>query len=521
MKLLFLLNFLMAQTGGFQTKLHCPDWFDNAAILKSMDMPVCPEGDQQVLVSENNPVGVVVVSATVNHPFSDQVIKKVLTGAGDKTPMIIVAGRKEEFDKLLNSVKEMPGTEAEKKRWLSSIVHAPGSPYPWQQDYMQSYVDPHTGKLIMSQITGYGRNQDGYNQFMSVAKDCGIRSGTPLSSERHRNGAAGGNIETLPGGICMLGDGDFEANEYEAYANKVCGKDRIKVPTSWLSVGHTDEIIKVVRNNRRQPPCDFSISVASPKKALELLQKDPNGSFLNFGTSDKNPETDPYTQRTTKGGGLSVMCRARLKLLNSKNPGESKKTNGQAKLFNLEHLLIYRAQAGSTVTGFPSNLDTSPDTMPPRPEIEDYQDCGHINNATAHWVFTQDENLKKFNDLVQKEMDKLKQEMATKLKEKFPSCSPDFIDLPDLFSAGEVPGNELPHKMGLSVLPNPTNAISINDTIISPEPSNATFKKYMDDEYHKRGLKTDYVDTFDLHLSEGNLHCGTNTMHMCQPRGNK
>ena len=91
-----------------------------------------------------------------------------------------------------------------------------------------------------------------------------------------------------------------------------------------------------------------------------------------------------------------------------------------------------------------------------------------------------------------------------------------------LFFGGQIVqgknGMELPNAMGLSILPNPTNAISVNDTIITPDPSNAAFKKYLEEEYRKRGLNPEFVDTWDYaHQGSGNLHCATNTNHICRP----
>lgn len=44
----------------------------------------------------------------------------------------------------------------------------------------------------------------------------------------------------------------------------------------------------------------------------------------------------------------------------------------------------------------------------------------------------------------------------------------------------------------------------------------------MEEAYKKRGLKSEFVDTFDYaHEGQGNLHCSTNTIHVCNPRGQK
>jgi hypothetical protein len=62
----------------------------------------------------------------------------------------------------------------------------------------------------------------------------------------------------------------------------------------------------------------------------------------------------------------------------------------------------------------------------------------------------------------------------------------------------------------------------VNDTLISPEPNNKIFKEYVDHEYKKRGLKTDYIDTFEYaHMGNGNLHCSTHEIRKCKPRSGR
>lgn len=180
------------------------------------------------------------------------------------------------------------------------------------------------------------------------------------------------------------------------------------------------------------------------------------------------------------------------------------------KLFDLQNLIVSTAYAG----------------MVKGPSGGEAEDCSNMTNDEMYRLFTSDEELKSYNELVQSHMDNLKIEIQAKLKNKLPRCSIEFIEAPDLFFGGQVVhgrnGKELPNGMGLSILPNPTNAISINDTVISPDPSNAAFKLYLEKEYRKKGLNPEFVDTFDYaHQGEGNLHCSTNTIHICRPRGNR
>jgi len=158
---------------------------------------------------------------------------------------------------------------------------------------------------------------------------------------------------------------------------------------------------------------------------------------------------------------------------------------------------------------------------------DDLEDCSKLDNSDISDLFRNNRELSEYNKLIQIEMDNVRNEIRKKIKDKAPNCEPDFIEVPNLFIGGRPFINddgalELPMKMADSVLPNPTNSISVNDTVISPDPSNAAFRNYLTKEYEKRGLKHEVVDTFDYaHIGDGNLHCATNTFHICKPRGLK
>ena len=133
-----------------------------------------------------------------------------------------------------------------------------GSAYIWQQDYFEAFTRPN-GKIHIKEIQPYMwaklRTMGAVGSIVNATKNCGFEQGSSLKGGIIQtltdiNGYAGGNIEGLPGGFCLLGDDHFlNQTAWDRYAEQFCGEDpsnRIKVPTSWLQVGHADEIIKVV-----------------------------------------------------------------------------------------------------------------------------------------------------------------------------------------------------------------------------------------------------------------------------------
>ena len=70
-----------------------------------------------------------------------------------------------------------------------------------------------------------------------------------------------------------------------------------------------------------------------------------------------------------------------------------------------------------------------------------------------------------------------------------------------------------------SLLPNPTNGVILNKTMIFSDSENSTFNKYLSKEMKKRKIKPRFVKTYEFsHIREGNLHCSSHTIPYCKPR---
>lgn len=514
----FPLAFLLAAIPIQAANNACPSWL----MKRSGNIPTCPaEGS---LVPETYPAGAVVVSdlpfiQDSENPndggFTADVVEKVLTAAGDDNPLLIMPVSDATIEKVKARIDQMPISKEQKEKYKKSIVQVPAMSYTWQQDYFQPFTNSKTGQVVLSEVAGYKYKApigDSFAKLMEATKACGFEMGPPLTGDEPNNpkdfssGQMGGNIETLPAGICIFGDDHFKTTEkWKKYADQVCAEgdaNRIKVPTSWLSVGHTDEIMKVVRNKNAKAPCDFSVVIASPKKGLELLRKNPDAKFVDFSRA-RNPTPELAAQRASEYEGLVDICgKVMIEKYTPKKNNQPSKGRGVTKLFDFKRLLFTDAHAEEVVE----------------------EKCENMTNAEVLNALENDKELRIYNKLVQEKMDALKAEVTQKLKNKLPQCEPDFMEVPDIFFGGAPidKGNgqyELPQGMALSVLPNPTNNISIGDTVIAPDPSNAAFMKYMKEEYAKRGLKSEFVDTFDYaHQGHGNLHCSTNTIHICKPK---
>lgn len=511
----------------------CPvEWVQNLE-----DAPVCPESG---VISETYPTAALVVSDSAyrnsgtkffeagrESNFTADVVMEALTNAGKRLPVIILPVEDETMNVIRNRIANLQVPQETKDRYLQSLRHVPRNSggYTWQQDFMQSFVNPQTGLPMMRNVAGYAKSRsmtDPYDQSLINQFDmCGIENGPPLTSLGEvTSGNYGGNIEALPGGICVLGNDHMKVDQWNHYIKQVCpnstAETQLKPPTDWLVVGHADEIMKTVRNNSKPEPCNFSVVIASPNKALELLEQNPDAPFADFTGGRGGTRTELENRRYADYEGLATLCD---KILNppSEVPGSPDTTpspestptqgNGRGVSFNLQMLFGSDAQATA----------------------EEVLNCRQLSNGQVARYLRGDNMMAHYNRLIQQQMTNLRRDVISKVSRRIPGCTPDIIEAPDLFFGGSpVRQDDGTYKLpvnpgrGASLLPNPTNAISVNNAIISPEPGNAAFKTYLQGEYSKRGLNPRFVDTFDYaHQGYGNLHCSTNTLHVCTPRGSR
>lgn len=522
--------------------------------------PLCPEKGSLAL-NEQYPASAYIVS-TASKMYSEngqQMTPNFLLSVmeaysfDDKLlPALIIPTSAAEFKRLQETMskalseKKIPRKKRE--MLLSSMKNIETSSYLWQQDFMQSLFDSDTGSPTAGIISRYDRTPSGIERGYTNQKfNC-----SPISSERvgssqkmrpHSiapglglgkngfgmpdfappgvdneqwyegepgdvNSKMGGNIESLPAGICLTGN-----NMSEEYLKQWCRDPQmaVKVDTEWLTVGHVDELVKLIPSDDKAAPCNFSIMTASPEKALDLLKNDPNEDFYTYNLSkDDSSETHLKSKLTNMYFPGEVMCKLYQDSIRSME--EQEKANSPSyKIKNAWLLDLIFSPA--LAYDYPGAICEQ--------ELERMK---KITNGQYYRALIADDDLRETNRIVQNKMNQAKKDITRQLKRFLPQCGePRFIDVPNIFVTdglvdGEK-GKELPLPgSGNSILPNPTNSVVANKTVIFPDPNNATFKAYLKREIEKTKIRASFVDTWDAsHLGHGNLHCITNSFRYCRP----
>ncbi|WP_374080325.1 protein-arginine deiminase family protein [Bdellovibrio bacteriovorus] len=526
------------------------------------DVPVCPTSGS-TLLSENYPIMAATVSDNQGgSAWVKSYVTKVIKAQPGKPPQFFLHVKPETYEELVAELRKQAPSPQVADQWIKGLTRVEGqNRWNWQQDYFDNFFNPKTGQPVLREVQGYGRHGDSYTSMISsTSKECNIHAGPLLENNNYKSGHSGGNIEAV-NGLCLLGADHFKGDEWFSYAKSTCTNmdAAVKTPSDFLKVGHTDEMFKTLKDPSQKPPCDFSLAFASPKKGLELLKANPNGRAFDFS----NVSGEDIVSRMRQGG-YREMCAAYMENKRSQNPSspgspiKSRPGKGVSQL--LWEITLAKAWAGVTVITPESKLEklfkeldaasaTQPKSMEEQRQqrekiaeirnkitaemrksgyvksnskMDDTLECYNMTNKDLAKIIESDQEMKDFNEAVEKSIQEFKKDLLAKLKAKYPQCSPKTIDIPDIYT-GMMDYGQQPAKYavgsGLSLFPNPTNGEIVGDTYIMPEPVNPAFKSEIDKQVKGLGLKTDYIDTHFAHAKQGNLHCSSHAIRYCRPQG--
>ena len=498
---------------------------------KDASVPLCPSSGS-TLLDDTYPVQAFVISnkATGRHTqessnvtlnFMETITDSYSENHYKNLPqMILSAGNEEDFNDLKTNLtkklkdKKIPQGDIDKIMRQMTFREQQG--YTWQQDYFESFFDPKTGSPVLRKVADYDNIMKGdtgkIEDMAKTGQSCGVTSGPELKGDPKSfsiNGEMGGNIEAAPGGFCLVGD-----NQGNDYTKSFCKSDDniIQLKTSFLSVGHVDELFKIIPtniNDGRPQECQFSLMVASPKKGIELMKKPDHGkdNIFDYNPKLSDEEIDQYfankpSRKTAKG-----MCNYIKQIYKEKgaspSPSNSSPAGARSVFFNIFSLVLSDSFAGLKRNG-------SNNTQPDPSENICLKGMKNTTNYDLATKMTEDDNFNKLNNAIQDSLDKDAALIKDKVLSRLPQCKKYFDDnnkdvpsfiipVPDIFSSQIDPTiiNPETNKVELkkdtistnSIYPNPTNSVIMNKTILFPNPENQAFSSYLSDEMKKRGIK--------------------------------
>ncbi|MCB0378369.1 MAG: hypothetical protein KDD33_07745 [Bdellovibrionales bacterium] len=480
--------------------------FCDRHVSTDTSVPLCPE--KGGLLNETYPVVAATVSDQVNQSIVTDFVTEMVRSGTSKPPAIFVSSEsdcsyvREHIDTL--------GLSAEKaQEWKAAIQCNQGVAWNWQQDFMQPYFDRNTGSAVVRFNPDY-YNNDGpkaYGNLPAMLQNCGgIQLGKNLSGRW--NGNMGGNIEGLPNGLCAVGNDGLSDAEYKEMTDNACeGADVITPPTSFMEVGHTDEIMKVIPTGG-QPPCNYKILVADTNLGEKLISDSGNSPMFN----DRNGAAQLFN-----GIHMLDLCKAWQR---DQFDQDKKGSGTKSHTYLFEQLFIAKAYAGISVdTGDSSDKSSGKDSPNAGVFTFDESKCSSMTGSDFATHYRK--LYGPLNDEIGKEMDRFAEELRKKVGNQ---CGDPIVRVPMIFGSrhGPFDGNTSAEKIkgahALSLFPNLTNGVSINGRTVFPKQFNKPFDDYMSGLASKLGIQTGSINTVQQHNNQGNLHCSTNLVRYCRPR---
>lgn len=415
--------------------------------------------------------------------------------------------------------------------------------YPWQQDWFESFVDLKTGTPIVRQIDSYPRVLKDNGKVLSDAGiSCNVKEGARImgdypaddktdartTNQTFGSGEMGGNIEGAPGGFCLVGD-----NQGKKFTDQICGgaDNVIQLQTSWLEVGHVDELFKIIPtqfNDGRPKECEFSLMAASPKKALELMKSD-NGKtpFIDFTNPDYDP-SEAIDSRSYKGlAGNAIICKYAEDVMKNKSNSIDIKPAVKAVFYKIL-FGVSIAEASDAKYDikkiFSSEYNQNLDIV--KFNTLCAQNIDKVSTFEIQAMMLEDPDFMKLNNTIAESIESDKAKIKNKILSRLPQCAQYYneLEVPNVFH-GTQPIISTDGKFKLprpgitnSFLPNPTNSVLMNKTVTFPDTGNLVFNKYLKEEMAKKKMKADFISTWDYaHLGKGNIHCSSHSLPYCRP----
>ena len=236
-------------------------------------------GETATLLDETKPIKAVFLSQYVEN--TDQVkiddqfaatvkIAKAVLPVLKADQKLYFVGESRGFERLVHNLSELP----------PQLAHIDARPYQWMQDLFEF---GHSQEELISFVS-YG-NHSMLDTVASVMKtaEVGSEQRIHMLTANAVHGTVGGNFERWPYSVGVIGSSDFVSESAAlAFSHQFFSKqDKIIVlPTSWLNIGHMDEVVRLVRY-QQGAKCELTFLINDTSLALKLLQKSKDLYFLD------------------------------------------------------------------------------------------------------------------------------------------------------------------------------------------------------------------------------------------------
>lgn len=206
-------------------------------------------------------------------PF--EIAKAILNEFADSSPKILFVGTKNTFSAIKsNLTKYLDASLVDKKLILYETL-----PAQFQQDVFETFYQDQDKSIIIRQFQGYtpknkGPSLDKLFKILAI-ENIKMKLGDPISQYDAWITGVGGNVESTSFGWNLLGSGEFSKKNAKSFAANLFprSKSTLILDTSWLALGHIDEVLVEIKSKKESGACESTILINSPKLGIQYEEK--------------------------------------------------------------------------------------------------------------------------------------------------------------------------------------------------------------------------------------------------------
>lgn len=420
---------------------------------RSEKVPVCPGSEGLVLLPPTFPPGLIFLgySPQPSHvQFLRELIEKLVEDESRPQVAILVPRlENSEVYRLFNKFLEPPYAD------FVRFIPVPTDEALWVQDYFEVAVSNSTGRGTIFDLPHVSRDEDSTPAAVALSCQMGYvaQESLPKSKDYPGHGDFGGNIAPFPGNLIVAG------NNLTATTQKVLdvnlAQDLMTVNTAWGDPGMVNEIFGVLRvRAQAADQCDFAITHAAPRLALELIKASKSGSG-EFQISPPIPEGKdaiPVVQRDDFSPCMELIA-------------QDKVASAPAKTRKLCEELLKANETYAQIIDEGLTAITE--------EVKKRTNCAEIKTVPLPLVFAPE-----------------------RIKAKY--------------------GQWDDHAVNLN--PNPVNSIPVGPLLVVPRQILPTFHDDVERKLKSLGLDLHYIDGSFVHYLKGGIQSTSSVVRMCRPQ---
>jgi hypothetical protein len=470
-----------------------------------LNVPDCPQGSDQIRGLDNTypSVGTFALYTGKNNNFIFDLAQNYL--AGNQVGKFNLVLPKTNISRLKSADPELLALLNSPQVNIIEVNTTPAVG-KWMQDSFQfTSID---GKPALYQLEHFRENGKNMEDRLAceLAKKCDIPYYIPPdmvdpNNQERSSLNSGGNLEVLPGGTFYTGiikTPGYNLNnpnkkpipfrtqfqEIQKKSLEDAGNKILELDTSFLAVGHVDEIFNIVKTNK-PAPCNFAVLMASPNKAFELM--DQTAEKMNQDQSESSYlKTLNELFISSAYAGIIIQEPSEKNRCGGKNSYQGLEVRGQKKLLSqkeAEEVYELNCMDGKQIENFVKS--------------DQYQ-------------ILKRENLEQESPpSISRIMQQNKSALVAELKASTSCQDPVVIEIPVFFRNGLSYTPDLVN----GVVESPPNSPS---KVYLPKTYFKTFDDYVEQTLAKQGVETNFVHDLGYHMNHGEVHCGSNTARVCK-----